>query len=878
MSYLDDSGSEKVLTRVTKGKKQVKSCEEWLTFANFDYSINGHGFDVDSRSIKYLLKCEGLTETFAYIVPICPSDLNSAAKFLKVMDKHAVQDACLKSDVVRKCNIEDDIFSLIENYRNLPGEQKKEIPLINHEGYFKLQDNAEFYFLNEQCILSTHESENEIAKTMNVLFFGPSKDLTIKKLEDPAAKLVDFLHIIERTTEANYPNLCATLGSIRCYMKKEALNANGFNLGPTHFMGEGSSGKTTIRKYCESVMPMHCKNGNMQPNETSNLTLAAAKKKIEQESFPHALDPNPTLHDFQHLFESLYENSLFESAKNEVSGSQPKSNMIIVWGHEMNNVKKFSRSLKTKGVFLFFEKEVGVDKQERKALKDSILRNNVGEYSGIAELFVKTLDVDKFDLRVKKYMSVLDEKTDLCDTGHEELDERVSRNYAQAMAGFKDILLMLPIGQDEIDRQMNLLLSSFTEKQLIHLMKNIETYEDPVELSQDLEENKERFSQFFYQCTDKELWENVAVKTHMQKETSLCINEKIANKPFFINYKLLFPNGKRDRNVTLRKKDDKNDENTGYDFFHYKKNDKNPVYGKGIRPYVWEVCQTDLEDSLINLIMDRVKQIGVNVIEFSTMMIKVREFYDEKYLTAVSTEDDAEHEEQNVYNDKRSENQDEIVRIITRFLTMDKKCQKSFMSFVKDSHGDKLSGMDIGNYDLKVEKKTQTIAKLYNVLSNKQKKKLSKRLDMTKERCDHVVFKNADTNMNLIPEENSGLETETQAVKDADRNMILNSEENLGLETETQAVEDADRNMNPNSEENSGLETETQTVEDLTQESFEDVLVESDELSKSTQTEKIYVCVQMTDEECAKQPKLGSGQECKQPPKRGRGRPPKNTK
>ena len=116
----------------------------------------------------------------------------------------------------------------------------------------------------------------------------------------------------------------------------------------------------------------------------------------------------------------------------------------------------------------------------------------------------------------------------------------------------------------------------------------------------------------------------------MQKVTSLCINEKIANKPFFINFKLLFPNGKRDRNVTLRKKDDKNDENTGYDFFHYKKNDKNPVYGKGIRPYVWEVCQTDLEDSLINLIMDRVKQIGVNVIEFSTMMIKVREFYDEK--------------------------------------------------------------------------------------------------------------------------------------------------------------------------------------------------------------------------------------------------------
>ena len=341
MSYLDDSGSEKVLTRVTKGKKQVKSCEEWLTFANFDYSINGHGFDVDSRSIKYLLKCEGLTETFAYIVPICPSDLNSAAKFLKVMDKHAVQDAYLKSDIVKKCNIADDILSLIENYRHLPGEQKKEIPLINHEGYFKLKDkNDEFYFLSEQCIIPTHEANRQMAKNMEVLYFGPAKaDLTIKMLEDPGLKLVDFLHIIEKTTKANYPNLCATLGAIRCYMKKEVLNENGFNLGPTHFMGEGSSGKTTIRKYCESIMPMKFKNGNMQPNETSNLTFAAAKKKVEQESFPNALDPNPSLQDFQNLFESLYENSHFESARSEVAGSQPKSNMIIVWGHEMNNVK-----------------------------------------------------------------------------------------------------------------------------------------------------------------------------------------------------------------------------------------------------------------------------------------------------------------------------------------------------------------------------------------------------------------------------------------------------------------------------------------------------------------------------------------------------------
>ena len=527
MASLDDSESEKVLTRVnvTKGKKQVKWYDDWLSFANFDYLIEGHGFDVDTRSIKYLLKCEGLTENFNFIVPLCPSDLNTSAKFMKVMDKFGVQDAYLKSDVVKRCKIEDDILSLIEDYRKLPGEQKKEIPLVNHEGYFKLQDNShEFYFLSEQCIISTHDSQKEFAKNMEVLYFGPSKvDLMIKKLEDPGSKLVEFLGIVESTTKTNYPNVCATLGTIRCYMKKEILNENGFNLGPTHFMGEGSSGKTTIRRYCESVMPMHCKNGNMQPNETSNLTFAVAKKKIEQESFPNALDPNPSLQEFQSLFESLYENSQFESARSEVSGSQPKSNMIIVWGHEMNNLKKFSRSLKTKGVFLFFEKEFGVDKEERKALKDSILRENVGEYSGIAELFVKTLDVENFDDRVQRYVKLLEEGTDLRDTGHEELDERVTRNYAQAMAGFKDILLMLPMDQKEVNRQMNLLYTSFATKQLILLMKNIETYDEPVELSQDLDENKERLSQFFHQCTDKELWENVAVKNHMQQVSSLCI-------------------------------------------------------------------------------------------------------------------------------------------------------------------------------------------------------------------------------------------------------------------------------------------------------------------------------------------------------------------
>ena len=126
----------------------------------------------------------------------------------------------------------------------------------------------------------------------------------------------------------------------------------------------------------------------------------------------------------------------------------------------------------------------------------------------------------------------------------------------------------------------------------------------------------------------------------------------------------------------LRKKDDKQDEaSSKYDYFHNQKN-----YGKGVRPFVWEGCQTDLEEPLINLIIERVKEIGINVVEFSTMMTKVREFYDEKYLDAMPDEE-IQEDLDNVSNDKASENQEKVVSIITRFLSLDKKCQKSFANF-----------------------------------------------------------------------------------------------------------------------------------------------------------------------------------------------------
>ena len=54
-------------------------------------------------------------------------------------------------------------------------------------------------------------------------------------------------------------------------------------------------------------------------------------------------------------------------------------------------------------------------------------------------------------------------------------------------------------------------------------------------------------------------------------------------------------------------------------------------------------------------------------------------------------------------NTNASENQEPIVSIITRFLSLDKKCQKLFMSFLKDNHGDKLSGIDTESFPLKIE-------------------------------------------------------------------------------------------------------------------------------------------------------------------------------
>ena len=61
------------------------------------------------------------------------------------------------------------------------------------------------------------------------------------------------------------------------------------------------------------------------------------------------------------------------------------------------------------------------------------------------------------------------------------------------------------------------------------------------------------------------------------------------------------------------------------------------------------------------------------------MMTKVREFYDEKYLDAMPDEE-IQEDLDSVSNDKASENQEKVVSIITRFLSLDKKCQKSFMS------------------------------------------------------------------------------------------------------------------------------------------------------------------------------------------------------
>ena len=356
--------------------------------------------------------------------------------------------------------------------------------------------------------------------------------------------------------------------------------------------------------------------------------------------------------------------------------------------------------------------EKSYDRANRQRLKERVLTEESGKYSCISELFCREMDPEKFTNRVKRYMEWLDEHVNVSETGHEEIDERVLKNYAQAMAGFRDILNMLPISDEENGRLMQLTFDAVALKQMTHLLKNIESHE-ATGMTEDLEENKSRLESFLAQCSEHEVWENFTVKSNRRKENFVCFNMKLKGKPYYINLESLFPNGKKERNVSLLA------EKSNTNFFQWK-DPKKLAYGRKVRPFVWSIQEGQIDATIVDMIIKRVKEIGIDANDIGTLMKKVRDFYGNE------SQSKEQQNVQIVHNLHENIHQKDIVSLVTRFLIMKSHCQQKFMTYVNEKCAAQLELLDLDRFELQIENNTQLIAELFPMVSESRRKKLFK--------------------------------------------------------------------------------------------------------------------------------------------------------
>ena len=646
-SFLQDSISpNKCIWRQDHGKYQIWKSGEWQTVSNFLFKINQHGYDPLLKETYYLLHCKGISMPFEFSVPITPSMLGNMKMFYAAYQKYAVSSALFYKETADKVQLLQDIYKKVMVYASLEEEIKQEVLLVSAIGFIYSQNDESNYFVcGPTCLL--------VAKTKHVPVFngdmplykwiGPKdqKKLAINAEENPAELMYKFLTEAQNCYKENFPLLLATLGSMIPFMNREELYEDGVRFGAVHYLGPDGAGKSSTREIVQSVLPNVKNNGKMKPDEMNMVTQSRLAKRLENGP-PFYLDPSPEedkLKGFESLMDAYYGGQQVETTQTaDRAGKTPLAGWFIVWKNEMERLEKLCKTTKTKGLFLYFEKEelTEEEKSARKITKQKLVHENVGAYTGAFMVFLKKLKIKKFRKKADLYRDKIIERFHASDRA--QMNDRTVVPYGLALAGIDFIAKILPCSKEEKEKYLDDVLEHFVKKDIPKLLKYTETSPTMSVLKQ---ENVTRLLKFVQDSSMKVFFRHVSFQND-----AVFFSNTLKNLPHCVNLPIIF--GKdcpKKRQYFLSEKSGR------YEYFQFKNAQNEPLYGKApSKRQAFMVSEKTLKKTCPEVrksILEKMISIEVREKKIKKLSEKIKAVYRAKYentsLEDLSSESDNEN-------------------------------------------------------------------------------------------------------------------------------------------------------------------------------------------------------------------------------------------
>ena len=329
--------------------------------SNFTMVCNMHALNEEDT---YIFECQLKTSGVKFKVPITLPDLDTnekaCSKIVKCKDNVG---GWLDLDQIRKnARINHFMLNMIENYEK--SSLKKGVLVLRNQGFISCstQDNEKIhvYCLGPDEVLPVSQNSEVCIHSIEKVWLGDSDATNFVMPKQIGNDANGFIKALHNYHGCNHSSPLAVIAYAWLSLHRSAIYEKGMKLGIIHAIGEMCTGKSTLAKQIQHILPKIKTSEGLFTKEDETMSIYKLKSFMCQSRHLVIQDPPYcSFHKMNEFLDLYYENRTSQSrtTKNIMFGqTTPSCGGLFVWPNEEAFLLGASNSALTKGIFLYFKK------------------------------------------------------------------------------------------------------------------------------------------------------------------------------------------------------------------------------------------------------------------------------------------------------------------------------------------------------------------------------------------------------------------------------------------------------------------------------------------------------------------------------------------
>ena len=341
----------------------------WVEISNFSIEVRYHSANkIENEGMVYIFQCQ-VQNGSQFLVPFNLDDLDTNLAAYKILkERKRPYDGSLNYEKIGKGNkgqLNSYLKTLVRRYQN-SGDNRMPAIVSKTTGFVTVELDEQklvAYVLGPECVLPTKQIDATAIRLLRKVWLGRPQVENFCLNANFGHNPQKFLDAALAYHGVNAPSLIAALVYAWLTLHMRDLAGNGIKIGICQVLGQMSTGKSSLRRHFEVILPRVKTHAGDITKVEQMLSVHMLNKKVTEPRWVLIQDP-PTndpakMNDFSDCY---YEGKVERtSASGLHSGDCPSLGLIFIWPNEAADLEKVNRTCVSKGFYLIHRMNLNHD-------------------------------------------------------------------------------------------------------------------------------------------------------------------------------------------------------------------------------------------------------------------------------------------------------------------------------------------------------------------------------------------------------------------------------------------------------------------------------------------------------------------------------------